>query len=58
MLFRSIGAGAAIAVISFVWGVKPRKNSIDILRHLTGANIWNMLAILIIFFVLLIMELG
>ncbi len=51
-------AGFAIAMVSFLWGVKIRKTSMDTLRHLISANIWNMLAILIIFFVLLILELA
>ncbi len=49
-------AGGAIATVSYFWGIKPRKTSMDTLRHLIGSNICNMMAILIIFFLLLLIE--
>mgnify|MGYP006290721073 CR=1 FL=1 len=55
---KTMCAGAAISIISFLWGVKSRKSSMDALKYLIGANICNMIAILIIFFALLIIELG
>ncbi len=55
---KTMCAGVAIASISFWWGTRRRQSSMDILKHLIGANICNMVAILLIFFVLLIMELG
>lgn len=55
---KTMCAGFAIAIISFAWGVKSRKNTIDTIRYLIGANICNMVAVLAIFFLILIHELG
>jgi ABC-type lipoprotein export system ATPase subunit/ABC-type transporter Mla maintaining outer membrane lipid asymmetry permease subunit MlaE len=55
-LAKTMCAGAAIAVISFWWGTRAKKSSLDTLRYLIGANIWNMMAILVIFFILLLLD--
>lgn len=53
---KTMCAGAAIALISFWFGTRERKSSLDIVKYLTAANIWNIAAILLIFFVLLLQE--
>ena len=55
---KTMCAGAVVAAISFWWGTRIKKTSLDTLRYLIGANIWNVVAILVIFFILLIKELG
>ncbi len=55
---KTMVVGFAIACISFSWGVKLRKNTLETIHHLMGANICNMVAILLVFFILLIIELG
>ncbi|HRU52843.1 MAG TPA: ATP-binding cassette domain-containing protein [Planctomycetota bacterium] len=51
-------AGVAMACISFWWGTRPKKSSLDSLRFLIATNIWNLISVLIIFFIILIFELG
>lgn len=55
-LAKTCCAGAAIACISFFWGTRPKKSSLDTLKFLIATNIWNLISILIIFFMLLIIE--
>ena len=53
---KTVISGLCIAFISTYYGVKPRKTSIETMNNLSQANVMNVLAILLVFFLLLLTE--
>lgn len=56
--FKTSITGLVIGSISFYYGTRKKENPMDTIKLLTRANIFNMLSILVIFFVILCYEFG
>jgi len=58
LLLKTGLSGTAIALVSTYFGTRPRRTSLDTMRHLSAANLYAILAILCIFFAILVWEMG
>lgn len=53
---KTILCGVVISCISFFFGTREKENALSTIGFLTKANIYNMLSILLVFFILLCLE--
>lgn len=58
LLLKAGLSGTAIALISTHFGTRPRRTSLDTMKHLSAANVLSIMAILCIFFAILVWEMG
>ncbi|NUM36792.1 MAG: ATP-binding cassette domain-containing protein [Candidatus Brocadiae bacterium] len=53
---KTLLCGVSISCISFFFGTREKENALSTIGFLTKANIYNMLSILLVFFILLCLE--
>lgn len=55
-IVKTMTAGICIALISFIYGTKKKRSSLDTMTNLSRANVMSVLVTLAVFFVFLILE--
>jgi len=55
-ILKTMSSGLCIALISAYYGSRPRKTSLETMTNLSRANVWSVLVILVVFFLLLLAE--